>query len=151
MLYREFTFGKYVFISILIKGGVKLPNSTPKSIRFLDKKREMRENGLFYQGRPVYRAPKSGMTSVQSILRTTNCRIAAVALLVVVLDQFTKLMVLRMLDLSHEKVVVEGFFKFVHWGNTGAAWSLFRGNNNILAAVALIALIVLYFSRHHFD
>ena len=91
------------------------------------------------------------MTSVQSILRTTNCRIAAVALLVVVLDQFTKLLVLRMLDLSHEKVVVEGFFKFVHWGNTGAAWSLFRGNNNILAAVALIALIVLYFSRHHFD
>jgi signal peptidase II len=39
----------------------------------------------------------------------------------------------------------------VHWGNTGAAWSLFRGNNNVLALVALTALVVLFFSRHHFD
>ena len=49
------------------------------------------------------------------------------------------------------KVVVEGFFKFVHWGNTGAAWSLFRGNNELLAGVALLALLVLFLSRHHFD
>jgi len=46
---------------------------------------------------------------------------------------------------------VEGFFKFVHWGNTGAAWSLFRGNNYLLALVAILAVVVLYFSRHHFD
>jgi signal peptidase II len=39
----------------------------------------------------------------------------------------------------------------VHWGNTGAAWSLFRGNNDALAVIALVALIVLFFSRHHFD
>jgi signal peptidase II len=50
-----------------------------------------------------------------------------------------------------EKIIIDGFFKFVHWGNTGAAWSLFRGNNNLLALVALAALVVLYFSRHHFD
>ena len=46
---------------------------------------------------------------------------------------------------------MEGFFKFVHWGNTGAAWSLFRGNNYLLALVAIGALVVLYFSRHHFE
>ena len=38
----------------------------------------------------------------------------------------------------------------MHWGNTGAAWSLFRGNNAALAVVALIALLVLFLSRHHF-
>jgi signal peptidase II len=74
-----------------------------------------------------------------------------IALLVVMVDQLTKLMVRKFLGDTQEKVVVDGFFKFVHWGNTGAAWSLFRGNNYVLALVALIALVVLYFSRHHFD
>jgi signal peptidase II len=63
----------------------------------------------------------------------------------------TKQVVLRFLGYAQEKVVVEGFFKFVHWGNTGAAWSLFRGNNQLLAVVAVVALGVLFFSRHHFD
>jgi len=39
----------------------------------------------------------------------------------------------------------------VHWTNTGAAWSLFRGNNMLLAVVAIVALVVLFFSRHHFE
>ena len=39
----------------------------------------------------------------------------------------------------------------MHWGNTGAAWSLFRGNNELLAGVAVVALLVLFLSRHHFD
>jgi signal peptidase II len=71
--------------------------------------------------------------------------------MVFALDQFTKLLVLNYLGYAEEKVVIDGFFKFVHWGNTGAAWSLFRGNNGLLAGVALIALLVLFLSRHHFD
>jgi signal peptidase II len=68
------------------------------------------------------------------------------------LDQLTKALVLRFLGyVPGEKVLIEGFFRIVNWGNTGAAWSLFRGNNNILALVALAALVVLFFSRHHFD
>jgi signal peptidase II len=85
------------------------------------------------------------------MFRTPNRRIAMMALLVVGLDQFTKLIVRRFLGDTQEKIVLEGFFKFVHWGNTGAAWSLFRGNNYLLALVAIAALIVLYFSRHHFE
>src|SRR5258708_31986663 len=46
---------------------------------------------------------------------------------------------------------MEGFFKFVHWANTAAAWSLFRGNNELLAIIALFALLVLFLTRHHFD
>jgi len=68
------------------------------------------------------------------------------------LDQLTKALVLKFLGyVPGEKVLIEGFFRIVNWGNTGAAWSLFRGNNNILALVALAALVVLFFSRHHFD
>jgi signal peptidase II len=93
------------------------------------------------------------MSFWDSILRRPNRRIATIALLVIVLDQFTKQLVLRFLGgwPTQEKIVVDGFFKFVYWGNTGAAWSLFRGNNFLLAGVAVVALIILLFSRHHFD
>jgi signal peptidase II len=91
------------------------------------------------------------MTLMNTNLGTPNRRIAAIGALVIALDQFTKQIVLHVLGYAQERVVIDGFFKFVHWGNTGAAWSLFRGNNNLLALVALAALVVLYFSRHHFD
>jgi signal peptidase II len=71
---------------------------------------------------------------------------------IVLLDQLTKLLVLRSLHFGHEeKIIVDGFFKFVHWGNTGAAWSMFHGNNELLAIVSLVALLVLFIYRHHFD
>ena len=91
------------------------------------------------------------MRPLSFLLETPNRRIAMIGLLVIGLDQLTKQVVLRFLGYAQEKVVVEGFFKFVHWGNTGAAWSLFRGNNQLLAVVAVVALGVLFFSRHHFD
>src|SRR6266403_3152672 len=91
------------------------------------------------------------MSLLNSMLRTSNRRIAAIALLVVAFDQLTKQIVVRFLGYGQDKVIVDGFFKFVHWGNTGAAWSLFRGNNYLLALVAILAVVVLYFSRHHFD
>ncbi|MEI8040207.1 MAG: signal peptidase II [Verrucomicrobiota bacterium] len=84
-------------------------------------------------------------------MRTPSRRILLIALLVVALDQLTKQLVLRFLGYAQEMVVIQGFFKFVHWGNTGAAWSLFRGNNELLAGVALVALLILFLSRHHFD
>src|SRR6059058_4873923 len=94
------------------------------------------------------------MSALKLLWASPNRRVAIIALLVILLDQITKQMVLWALGDSpslREKVVVDGFFKFVHWGNTGAAWSLFRGNNAWLALVAVVALIILFFSRHHFD
>jgi signal peptidase II len=90
------------------------------------------------------------MTLLERLSRTPNRRVLFIALAVIGLDQLTKALVLKFLY-AQERVVVDGFFRFVHWGNTGAAWSLFRNNNNLLALVALVALVVLYFSRHHFD
>lgn len=78
-------------------------------------------------------------------------RIWLVALGLYLLDQATKAMVLSWLHYAQERVVIEGFFKVVHWGNTGAAWSLFRGNNDLLALVAVLALVVLWLYRHHFE
>ncbi len=81
---------------------------------------------------------------------SVNRRMGLVALVVFVLDQVAKLFVLRFLGVTQERVVVAGFFKFVHWENTGAAWSLFHGRNFPLAAVSALALAGLYYWRRHF-
>lgn len=82
---------------------------------------------------------------------TPNRRIALVAALVVALDQLTKQVVKHYLLQDEDKEIIPGFFKFVHWGNTGAAWSLFMGKNGVLAIVGVVALLVLFRSRHYFD
>ncbi len=80
-----------------------------------------------------------------------NFRIIALAALVLFTDQMTKLVVMRFLpQIGDEHPVVNGFFRLVHWGNTGAAWSLFRGYNGVLSIVSIVALIVLFWKRHHF-
>jgi signal peptidase II len=78
-------------------------------------------------------------------------RIFLVATLVYLGDQLTKLAVLQWLGPWAQKEVIPGFFKFVHWGNTGAAWSLFSGNNALLAIVSFVALLVLLLTRERFD
>ena len=88
---------------------------------------------------------------MELVRKRSSWRIVYLALLIFLLDQLTKLLVLHYLGYAQEKVILPGFFKLVHWGNTGAAWSMFRGKNELLAVIALVALVVLYFSRHHFD
>ena len=91
------------------------------------------------------------MGFIKTCLSTPNRRIASMAVVIYVLDQLTKFAVLQFLGRGDERVIIDGFFKFVHWGNTGAAWSMFRGNNQLLAIVALVALIVLFLARNHFE
>jgi signal peptidase II len=90
------------------------------------------------------------MTIAESILNVPNRRVGLLALLIVGLDQATKAGVQRFLEYGDRRVVVDGFFKLVHWGNTGAAWSMFADNNKLLAVVALAALVALFLSRRHF-
>jgi signal peptidase II len=78
-------------------------------------------------------------------------RIAVISALVLVADQITKLLVKRLLPQGDEKIIIDGFFRFVHWENTGSAFSMFTGKNYVLAVVGVIALLVLFRSRHHFD
>ncbi len=74
-----------------------------------------------------------------------------VAVSVLALDQLTKGLVVRWLASDAEVEILPGFFRFVHWENTGAAWSLFHGSNQLLAAVSIIALIVLYRARRYLE
>ncbi len=76
---------------------------------------------------------------------------ALMGLVIYAFDQIAKFLVLKSLALGQEKVIVDGFFRFVHWGNTGASWSLFRDNNSTLAVIAGVAFVVLIFMWRYFS
>ena len=78
-------------------------------------------------------------------------RIPLIAVVVIVLDQLTKMVVARTLSFPSERIILDGFFKLVHWGNTGSAFSMFQNSNGILALVSIGAIVLLYLTRHHFD
>lgn len=84
-----------------------------------------------------------------------NLRIFLVCSLILVLDQAGKLLVQHFLPFQGEWIVIDGFFRFVHWGNTGAAFSFFQDSNTALAVVGILAAFMLYMNRtlfgaHHF-
>jgi signal peptidase II len=80
-----------------------------------------------------------------------NGRIGLIALAVYIADQLSKLVVVNFIDYADQQMVLDGFFKLVHWGNTGAAWSMFHGNNETLALISAAAFVVLLFTHRSFS
>ncbi len=77
-------------------------------------------------------------------------RVVLIAVAVALADQLTKLLVLRAIHPEHPVVVWDGFLRLVNWGNTGAAWGLFRDSNLLLAIVSVATILALYFFRRSF-
>lgn len=76
----------------------------------------------------------------------------ACAAFIFVTDQLSKCWITHTLPLGSygapEHIeIIPGFFNIVHVGNTGAAWSLFAGQSALLALVAAITLIGIFFWR----
>lgn len=91
------------------------------------------------------------MSVAQTILSKPNGRIAVLAVIILILDQISKWFVLRDIFLGDEIVVIPGFFNLTYRVNTGAAWSQFTGHNAVLAIIAIVAVVVLIRTRHHFN
>jgi signal peptidase II len=78
-----------------------------------------------------------------------------VALLVVSVDQLTKLWIELNLD-TGESLPETGFFRLTHLRNTGASFGLFQNQNLLLAVISIIGISVLLFTvifmyrRYHF-
>ena len=80
-------------------------------------------------------------------------------LLIIVLDQLTKLLVMHYLPWSPESpvyalegknppiCVIDGFFYIVHITNQGAAWGILSGQTYLLTSIALVTLAALWFFR----
>ncbi len=66
----------------------------------------------------------------------------ALGSVVFILDQSSKWGITQWLA-WRESWPAHGFFRFTHTGNTGTAFSLFQGNSDVLAVVALLAVALL--------
>jgi len=83
-------------------------------------------------------------------------RLLLLALTVFLVDQATKLLIVRHVPFnplhSHgvgaDHEIIRGFFYIIHVGNTGAAWSMFAGQGVLLAALAASTLVAIFFFRH---
>ncbi len=78
-------------------------------------------------------------------------RMGLIALEIFLADQTSKLLVRRALSWTDERVVVDGFFKLVHWRNTGAAFSFADHHNGALAVISCLAFGLLVWFRDRFD
>jgi signal peptidase II len=61
------------------------------------------------------------------------------------LDQLTKWLVRQNIPYGGEIPIIPGFFSLVHAANTGAAFSMFTGNNMFFIGLASVALAVIIF------
>jgi signal peptidase II len=61
------------------------------------------------------------------------------------LDQLTKWLVRENIPYGAEIPIIPGFFSLVHASNTGAAFSMFTGNNFFFVGLAVVALAVIMF------
>ncbi len=69
----------------------------------------------------------------------------AVALPLYALDQATKLWIVQHFAFHEQRTVIPDFFDLCYFGNTGAAFSAFTGNNAFFIGLSLVALVGLVF------
>lgn len=71
------------------------------------------------------------------------------AVLLVVLDQISKLYIRTYLADGHDIPVIDGVFRIVFVKNTGAVWGMFKGFTNILSysSVLIFALVLVFYIK----
>jgi signal peptidase II len=65
------------------------------------------------------------------------------------LDQYTKFLIIKNIPLGEMIYPIpafSSFFRFIHWYNTGVAFGMFQGMNEVFKVLAiLVALVIIYF------
>lgn len=74
--------------------------------------------------------------------------LASVTLPLYALDQATKWWIVHHFELGERRTVMVDFFYLVYLGNTGAAFSVFTGNNAFFVALSAVALAALLWFFH---
>lgn len=72
------------------------------------------------------------------------------AVILAMLDQWVKFAIRIHFALGECQVVIPGFFRLTYVRNTGAAWGLFGGHNNLLVLLSLVMLGALLVFRRSF-
>jgi len=64
---------------------------------------------------------------------------AIIIILLIVLDQVTKTLILRTMDLGDSYVVIENFFEITSHRNKGASWGMFQGQLTFFYITTIVA------------
>ena len=70
-------------------------------------------------------------------------KIFIVALIILFLDQTTKILASNLLDLDKSLTIIPNFFSLTYTKNYGAAWSMMWDKRIILIIISLVALILI--------
>ena len=77
--------------------------------------------------------------AAKSPIRRRHRRFIALAILIVIFDQITKVILRQTLELGDREWLSE-FFAFSHIANDGGAFGIFGGQNTVLAVSAVVAI-----------
>lgn len=66
------------------------------------------------------------------------------SLILLIIDQISKLLVVNLLDINNSTQIIKNFFYLTYTHNTGAAFSILTGQRILLILVAIIILIILF-------
>ncbi len=73
-----------------------------------------------------------------------NKRIFVVSVLVLLLDQLSKIIVSSFIALNEEIVILQNFFKITYLNNYGAAFSIMNFKVEFLSFISIIILVIIY-------
>jgi signal peptidase II len=68
----------------------------------------------------------------------------AIAIIIIILDQFTKSMARGKLAIVGTIEVIRGFFELIYSENTGAAFGTFQGRNSVFIIVNILAIVFIF-------
>jgi signal peptidase II len=74
-----------------------------------------------------------------------------VILILAMLDQFTKILILRFIPFQESIPIIPNFFSLTHVYNTGAAFGMLHDSNLFFLILATVAFVALVLMRKHFQ
>ena len=78
------------------------------------------------------------MNAISHVTSNKYLRLAYVGGLIIFLDQFTKMLVLKGLPLYHSVTVIPGFFNLTHIHNPGGAFGFLAGQDEMLRSMIFV-------------
>lgn len=71
--------------------------------------------------------------------------IIILSMLFLLVDQISKLMVIKLININHSVTVIKNFFYLTYTKNIGAAFSILNGQRIFLIVVAILIIVLLFY------
>ncbi|GIO26081.1 signal peptidase II [Ornithinibacillus bavariensis] len=72
------------------------------------------------------------------------------AVIVIAVDQFTKYLVVKNMELYEQIPIIDGFFSLTSHRNSGAAWGMLQGKMGFFYAITILVIVGVIYYLHKF-